>query len=335
MDIEREELKKAVGLVFPGIARKETFDQADKIAFKQGRLISYNDEVSIFHPLMGVEEINGAVDGRKLYDILNKVTGGTVILRQLENELQFKCARTTVNFNLAPVVLPFTEVDWTGEYQKLPEDFKKALRLITGTCARDMSRPVLTCVYVNENVMLGSDGYRVGKFVFEDVSLPTFLLPVTAGEMLDKYDIQSVAVGDQGEWARFMTSAETVVCTRLSTGVYPDLSNVLDVTGDEVTLPKTLIETLDRAQIFAKREHSIDEEVHIDLRGVQIAVNSNYENGRFEEIIRAAQEATGKFTIHPEFLSEALSGEDETTCVLDRSRIKFVGANWEHVIALR
>jgi DNA polymerase III sliding clamp (beta) subunit (PCNA family) len=334
MDIEKKELKKAIGLVVPGIARKETFDQADKLAFEQGKLISYNDEVSIFHPLSGTEEINGAIDGRKLYELLNRVTADTVTLTQNENELRFKCGSSVANFKLAPVVLPFSEIDWSGDYEKLPEGFKNALKLVASTCARDMSRPVLTCVYMFENLMIGSDGYRVSQFTF-DSQLPTLLLPVTAAELIAENEIKSIALGENGEWVRFMTNEETVICARLSTGNYPDLSKTLDVTGDEITLPKSLIQTLERAQIFSKRDHRIDEEVQVTLRDRGITVRSNYDGGRFEERVRGSQVADGEFTIHPDLFAEALSGEDEASCILDRSRIKFVGPGWEHVVALR
>lgn len=340
MNIAREELEKAIGLVVPGIAQKEVFDQANKLAITDGNLIAYNDEVSIFHPLSDSEGISGAIDGRRLYELLNKSdkNATNVRIEQIANELQVKVGqRVTVNLTMAPVVLPFGEVDWSGDYQELPEDFKKALKLIASTCARDMSRPVLTCVYISGECILGSDGYRVAQFIFEGANFPTILLPVTAAELLTEknYDIQSMAVGENGEWVRFATSDGTIICARLSTGTYPDLSDVLSVEGDEITLPKKLIETLERAQIFSKRDHRIDEEVRINLRGMQIVVNANCDGGRFEEFVRADQEATGEFQIHPDFLSEALSEEDTATCILASTKIKFIGPGWEHVVALR
>jgi DNA polymerase III sliding clamp (beta) subunit (PCNA family) len=335
--IERDALQKAIGLVVPGIAGKEVFDQADKLAFEGGKLISYNDEVSIFHPLVGSEELDGAVDGKRLFNLLNRVASPSVTLTTEGNELIVTAGRVTVNLSMAPVVLPYSEVDWSGDYIDLPEGFKKALTLTAGTCAKDMSRPVLTCVHIAGQIMIAADGYRVAQFQFEDASLPDILLPVTAAEVVldDDYGIKSMAVGDGGEWVRFMTNEETVVCARLSTGTYPDLSSHLDIDGVELVLPRRLLESLERAKIFAKRDHRIDESVNIDLRGKQIVVRADYDGGRFQEVVKAEQEATGSFSVHPDLLIAALSEEDAASCILGRSKIKFLGPNWEHVVALR
>lgn len=337
MDIEREALQKAIGLVVPGIASREAFDQADKLAFEGGKLISYNDEVSIFHPLVGSEELDGAVDGKRLFNLLNRVVSPTITLTCEGSELIVRAGRVTVNLSMAPVVLPYSEVDWSGDYIDLPEDFKKALTLTAGTCAKDMSRPVLTCVHIAGQIMIAADGYRVAQFQFEDAELPDILLPVTAAEVVldDDYGIKSMAVGDGGEWVRFMTNEDTVVCARLSTGTYPDLSSHLDIEGAELILPRRLLESLERAKIFAKRDHRIDESVNIDLRGKQIVVRADYDGGRFQEVVKAEQEATGSFSVHPDLLIAALSEEDAASCILGRSKIKFLGPNWAHVVALR
>jgi DNA polymerase III sliding clamp (beta) subunit (PCNA family) len=338
MDITREALTKAIGLVVPGIARKEVFDQANKLAFDQGNLISYNDQVSIFHPLEGSEELSGALDGRRLYDLLNKTDSSNVKMIQKGNNIEVSVGRTTVSLITAPVALPFAEIDWTGEDQILPNDFKKGLKLVASTCARDMSRPVLTCVYMAGEYLTGSDGYRVAQFRIEGADLPSILLPVTAAELLEDEDyvIKTVAVGEKGEWVRFATEDNTVICARTSSGTYPDLSATLSTEGEDITLPKRLTETLERAQIFSKRDHRIDEEVRITLSGTQIVVGASCDGGTFKEIVRASQEVSGEFmfNIHPDFLSRALT-EENANCVLNTSKIKFTGPQWEHVVALR
>jgi len=342
MDIERQSLIDAIGKVLPAIARKEFFDQADKLAFQQGKLIAYNDEISIHHPLAGSEDLDGVVDGKRLHQLLNRLPSSvnTVSLTPNDTELRVKANRTNVSLLMSAVALPFSEIDWTGDYLPLPDGFKKAIKLAAGCCARDMSRPVLTCVYVSGNMVLGSDAYRVAQFVFDSTDLPNILLPVTAAELLldDDYDIREMAVGERGEWVRFKTTDDTVICARLSTGNYPDLSGILVTNGSEIKLPNKLLkEALERAQIFAKRDHSIDEEVQITLNPNRITVNAQYDGGKFEETVnnRDAPGNGEKFSIHPDFLFEVLSGEQAATCILEESKIKFVGPTWEHVVALR
>ncbi len=337
MQINRKKLLGAVATVLPAIAKKEIFDQADKLIFDGGSLVSYNDEVSIFHPVEEVEELSGAVDGRRLYDLLNKVPDSVegVDLDAVGAELVVRAGRTRASFAMSEVALPLSEIDRTGDSAALPEGFVKGLRLVAGTCARDMSRPVLTCVRFSGDVLEASDGFRMARLFFPGADLPSLLLPVVAAEMVCAFDLTEVAVGEAGEWIRFATAEGSTVCARISSGTFPDLTKLYDVEGQRIVLPQSLRDVLERAQIFSKRDHRIDEQVVVELKPKRIVIRSEYDGGKFSETVHDAgqtQELT--FSIHPDFLAEALKGES-MGCVVDGSKIKFTGPSFEHVIALR
>ena len=337
MQINRKELLSAIGTVLPAIAKKEIFDQSDKLIIDGGSLVSYNDEVSIFHPLPGIEDLSGAVDGRKLHDLLSRMPDATETVElDVDNaELIVRGGRSRASFAMSEVVLPLSEIDRTGEFAPLPEGFVAGLRLVAGTCARDMSRPVLTCVRFSSDVLEASDGFRMARLFFPGADLPSLLLPVVAAEMVCAFDLTEVAVGEAGEWIRFAAAGGLTVCARISSGTYPDLTRLYDVEGQSIGLPAGLRDVLDRARIFAKRDHRIDEQVTVELKPKRIVVRSQYEGGKFAETVHdAAQTRELSFSIHPDFLSAALQGKD-MDCVVDGSKIKFSGPSFEHVIALR
>ena len=76
--------------------------------------------------------------------------------------------------------------------------------MVYPSCARELSRPVLTCVKMSGKTLLASDGYRVATLSFgpdddPDIpDLPDILLPMTTAHILVKggYNIEQVAVGD-------------------------------------------------------------------------------------------------------------------------------------------
>lgn len=317
----------------PAIAHKELFEQANRLAFSNGYLVAYNDEVSIFDHLPDCESLAGAVDGRKLYELLNKSTAEAVTLSSDDGKLNVRAGRVKAAFDIVPVKLPLSEIDRTGEDLTLPDDFLSVLGLISGSCAREMSRPVLTCVRVQGDWLEAADGYRMARSHFEGADLPPILLPVTAAEIVVDYTVVTLGVGTGGEWARFSSSdGKTIVFTRLSSGNYPDLSALYDVSGVNVELPD-LRDSLDRARIFAKRDHKIDEQINLELRPNQIEIKAICEGGQFAETVRWKGDITAAFSIHPDFLSGALS--HSTTCTVGKDKIRFRGTNWEHVIALR
>ncbi len=333
MEIDRQKLLVAISRVVPGIAKKELFAQADKLAFTDGHLASYNDEVAIFENLPEVEGITGAVDGRKLHELLGKVKAEILDLSVKDDKLALRAGRTEATFDLVPLALPLDQVDGSGEERDAPEGFGAALKLISGTCATDMSRPMLACVSIGGDTLEAGDGYRLAKLRFPDAALPTALLPAAACVLVSDYDVSRIAVGDGGEWMRF-AAGDTTVFARLASGNYPDLSAFYAVEGTSVEMPD-LSSVLDRAAIFAARSNSLDEEVDVDLREAEVAVSATCEGGTFSETLRwrNLDKVTARFKVHPDFLREAL--KSGTRCVVGEDKIKFIGENWEHVVSLR
>lgn len=334
MEIQREALLSAIKLVLPAMTRKELFDQSNKIAFAAGRVVAFNDAVAILHPLPGGLDLAGAVDGQHLHDLLNKVSAESIKLIVEGSDLNLRAGRSRATFHLQEVTLPFDSVDTTGELIELPETFVDQLRWVSANCARDMSRPALTCVLVDGGYMQATDSYRISRVRHGDVDLPKLTLPVTQVEVLVDYPIRRVAKSDSGEWVRFETDDETTLCVRALSAEFPDLTSFYTVEGREIQLSTALTQAIDRARIFSRREHTIDEEITVSMRQNQISVEARYDGGSFSEVVRCDGAVEGpSFTIHPKFLSAAL--ESGTKCILGGGSVKFSGADWDHVVALR
>ena len=72
MKINKAELQTALEKVKPGLASRELIEQSTSFAFMGDRVVTYNDEISISHPVAGVD-INGAVKAQALYDFVSEV----------------------------------------------------------------------------------------------------------------------------------------------------------------------------------------------------------------------------------------------------------------------
>lgn len=335
MEVSRAKLIEVVGRVLPAVAKKETFEQADKLAFAGGRVVAYNDAISISARLPELGDIEGAIDGRRFHALLSKLSAETVTLERDGNaKLVLRGGRSKTAFDVLPVALPIDQIDGTGDDVPLPSGFLAALGMSASCCAKTMNKPAVTCVRFGEDGLEGADGFRAVRFHFPDAGLPTALLPATAAEEVVGFPVESVAVSDGGEWMRFVShGGDTTIYARLLSGAYPALAKFYVVDGDPIALPATLSEVLDRAGIFAKRDVRIDEEVEIELRPNQIVVGAKCDGADFSEIVRWEGKASAAFAITPRLFVEALASG--TSCVIGKGSIKFVGPSWEHVVALR
>ena len=333
MEMQREKLAGAVARVIPAVARKELFEGATRVAFSDGCLVAYDDAVSIFERLPGAEGLSGAVDGRKFHEFLSRAAAESVSLDAADGKLTVRAGRSRADFDLSPVASPIAEIDRTGEEAALPEGFPASLNLVSGSCAREMSRPVLTCVRFGGDSIEATDGYRLARVRFPGADLPPVLLPAGAAAIVADRAVETACVGDGGEWMRFSTAGRgTVVCARLSAGTFPDLDGIYAVDGVRAELPD-LRDALARARVFAKRDYRADEQIDLELRPNQVEVRASCDGGQFSETVRWKGSASAKFSIHPDFLGEAL--DHGTSCVVGDGKIRFEGKNWEHVIALR
>ena len=70
--MKKSDILQALTIVKPGLSSKDVIEQANSFAFIDGRIITYNDELSISHPIPGLA-IEGAIKADVLYGLLSKI----------------------------------------------------------------------------------------------------------------------------------------------------------------------------------------------------------------------------------------------------------------------
>jgi DNA polymerase III sliding clamp (beta) subunit (PCNA family) len=334
MKINKTELQLALEKVKPGLASKEVIEQSTSFAFMGNRVVTYNDEISISHPVKGLE-VTGAVKAQALYSFLSKVKRDEIDVEWEENQVVIKAGKSKAGLVFEQEVrLPVEEVGEIGKWKKLPAEILDALKFCYPCCSKDMSRPVLTCVYVGGDSVQASDSYQIVKYRLEKkVPVKGFLIPASSTRELVKYDIKEIAEG-QG-WYHFKTDDGTIFSSRVFNGEFPDIERFLEFKGKEVSFPKTAIQALERARIFSKGDFNASnlEIVEVEVTEGQIKFSAQDSSGWFEEIIKTKYKGEKiKFTTSVEFLINLLG--QAPSCIYGEGRVKFSGEKWTHVVAV-
>lgn len=333
MKVNRAELQNALEKVRPGLANREVIEQSTSFAFVGGRVVTYNDEISISHPVTGLD-IRGAVKAQELYQFLGKLDKDEIHVKASENEVVIKAGKAKAGLVLQQEVrLPIEEVGEIGDWHDLPDKFTEALRFCVPSCSKNMAQPVLTCVNMRGDGRIeSSDGYRVTRYDLpESLPVNTALIPARSVGELVKYDIKQISEG-QG-WVHFKTGDGTVFSCRVFEDNYPDIENILAFEGTEVGLPTGMAEALKRGQIFAKGEFGMDAMIDVSIGVKKMTVSAQQDYGWFQEDVAVKHDGDPlHFRTNPVFLCEML--EKTNHCVVGQDRIKFKGDEWIHVIAL-
>lgn len=339
MKVERAQLQRALAVVKPGLANKELLEQTTSFAFLGGKVVTYNDEISISHPVDGID-FDGAIKAEELYELLTRITNKDITITPTEGELLIQSGKMKAGLKMeTEIKLPLREVK---DLKKIPdpENFAKFLSMAMKTCSNDLTQPRLACVNVRrDGIICASDGYRLihcsgVKFPVED-----FLLPATsAADVLKLYPNQ---VGLEKGWVHFGNEdGATISCRRLDDTYIPyeKIQMVLKMSNkDTIEFPERIEERLDRVRQFAKRDFIFDELVQVRMEGGKIFLRAEAEGTKswIEEKDTIDTQETVDFSLMPSMLSEIL--KLTRSFVLDKSgtKMKFQGDDWEYVIMLR
>lgn len=344
MKIKREDFKRALEIVKPGLAAKEVIEQTTSFAFVKGHVITYDDEISINHPIEGWD-ITGAVKAEELYKFLTKVktdeidvsTGGTTIKDDDGNDaaatqIIFKSGRSKVGLIMKEkVVIPIEkEIKEQGKWKKIPETFIKSFGLAAETCSLDMAHPKLTCVHVNKKGFVeSSDGYRMSRYdIGEAIPVPTCLIP--AGSAKKIRNLKPVKMASGNGWVHFKTEEGSVISCRTFNEKFVDTSKMQDV-GKKVftiNMPEELLEVMDRAEVFT------NEDMEITIKKKELIVQSQSASGWFEETLKIDYKGGQfEFRVTPYLLTDILKRTLE--CNIHKDRLRFKGENWVYITTLK
>ena len=333
MIISKLKFQQALEKVKPGLAKSDTLQQATSFAFSKGKVITYNDEISISTPIE--LDIEGAIPSENLYKFLSKIKKDEVELTLEGNEILLTSGRSKAGLTIeAEVKLPLDEVSGKKQWNELPENFNKYMKFAMTACSRDMSKPVLTCVNIaKEGVLEASDGFRIVQCHLDSgMPLDTFLLPSTS--ILHVVKLQPNLVSGGNGWVHFKNDEDTVISCRIFEDVFPPVNAHLKVEGVKITLPRTIEEILDRAMVFSKKDSMLDECVIITIEDRRLTIRAEGDGSWFEEEVNLRYEGdTIKFNITPFLLKDIL--KETQGCLIGENKLKFEGEGWKYIIALR
>jgi DNA polymerase III sliding clamp (beta) subunit (PCNA family) len=333
MEIERQKLLDALQFVKPGLSSKEMIEQSTSFAFKEGRIMTYNDEISVSHPLPEFD-IEGAVKAEEFYALIDKTNKDKIEIELTDAEVLVKCGRIKAGLVLQnEFKLPIDEIGEVGDWKVLPDGFLDKLRFTVFSCSKDMSMPVLTCVHVDteNSVMESCDNFRATKMTFGALGVNPFLIPSSSASILTGYKVREVAEGDG--WIHFRNEQNTIFSCRVFEDNFVNTKPLYKIDGDKLRLPSGIQELLERSKVMAKRDTMLDEVVQVILKKDKITIKSQGDYGWIEESDKIKYTGEGvTFYINPTFLAEICNLL--RNCYISENKLKFVGEDWEHVVIL-
>lgn len=347
--MNRKKLEEVLLLIKPGLAKKTTdINQTTHFIFNGDEAITFNDRICISHPFK--TNFSCSVPADEFYQIITKIIDDEIdISTELGEDgnlqgltIKGKKVKARIAAQSEGQVIEMINILDFPEARKIakpiPKDFKEGLSLCIFSTAKDMSSPILTCLYINGGIIASTDDLRIGEYKMEKSLKKRFLLPASAVAELLKFDIVKFSLSppdESGEssWAFFHTEDNVAFCCRLVSGQFPDYAPFLEgFPEEELELPEEIQSMIETAAVLANEE-SDEKEIEVIIDSGKIKCKGQNKIGWIESESRIQTKTNARFVINSSFFHHILSHTKKMS--FSEGKALFKSGQFRHVIALK
>lgn len=336
MTIEKEILLKKLSSIKAGLSTKDIIEYGNYFIFTGDEIITYNDQLSIGVAFKSEFIQGAAIPADEFLQILARIKSDTVDLDFADGVLKIKSGRVSAELKcLWDQDIDFIKVLRPGDkklkWKSLPDDFREGLLMTIFSTSSDMTKAYLTCLNIQNEYITSSDNLRISKFTFKNKIDDSFLLPALAAKELVKFkDIKKYCIDES--WAFFKDEADIIFCARIVDGEFPDVTSFFDVEGEEFSFPKTTIDSIDTASVFAEGDYDFEKKIQITIKNKKMICKGEREIGWIKEESKINIEHDFSFVINPFFFGEVL--KHTSNAKISDNVVLFYSENFQHLIML-
>lgn len=332
MRVNREELLKAIQTVSPGITSKELTEQSSCVAFRDGRIWTFNEEIACY-AASPLGDFAGAIVAKPLIDLLSRMEDTEIeVMTNPENTLlrirkaddgNKKQRRMAEMAMQAEVLLPIDAIEKPEVWHPLDQaEFANAVRLTAACASTNPKEFVYSCIHIKGDTEDGQPGFlescdrlQIGRWPMSIKLEHSAEVLVRAVSLAEIACLKIVEIAETGSWLHFRNADGVVLACRKFIDNFADLTPFIDKQGaSKLTLPQTLDGILGRAAIFTQAA-SVGSFVHVKLtpatevvmgspRGT-LTISGSGPTGRYIEHVEVVYDGPAtEFIINPALLLE-------------------------------
>lgn len=335
MEVNRESFLKALESVESGLSDKDILEQSSCVVFQNGRVYTYNDQVSCNAPSKLDESFSAAVRAKPLIEILKKFKDDTINIETTDVEFVVvgKRGRRKSGIRMEKeIFLAIEVVEKAENWEKLHDDFIEAVGIVQQCAGNNQEKIGTTCLHLHQNWIEASDDYQLCRWTLDTKIKQNTLVLKNSIQHICKIGVEEFS--ETENWIHFKNVESDIIfsCRKLIADDYPDLGMHIGIEGTVVIFPKGITEALEGAYVFTS-ENSDNDLVVMELHNNRMKVKGQGITGWFTENEKIKYEGPRlSFAISPKLLSALISKHDEFILTEDKLRIN--GGCYEYIAVL-
>jgi DNA polymerase III sliding clamp (beta) subunit (PCNA family) len=333
MKVNKNDLLSQLEMASSGLSKREMIKQSDCFVFIDGRLHTYNEEVSCSCDSV-LENFTAAVKAEPLLSVLRKMTEENIEIKFTDSEFIIRGKRREAGIRLEKEIeLPLETVEKPEDWKSLSSEFDQAVQLVSQCTSTDETQFRLTCVHITPNELEASDRFQASRYKLNtEIESKALIRKDTLKSIVD---LGMNEISETDDWLHFRNPAGLVIsCRRYSTeeNEFPDLESIYDFEGQKTKLPAGITEAVEKAEIFSSDNLDSDM-IMVQLKPGKLQIKGEGNLGWFTEFHDVNYTGSDlRFRIAPKMLIEISNQHDE--CELNESLIKVENDNFVYVTLL-
>lgn len=336
MKIEKDNFKRVLNIIKPGLAKKEILEQTTHFIFTGEELFTYNDKICVSHPFK--TDFACSVIADDLIRILNGMKSKEIEVFYDTNQLRIEAKKERAGLFTFPEGQISTLVASLGikdllkrRWRFLPNDFSRGLSLCIFSASRDITHGILAGILVEGGLVTSTDDLRISRYSLDSKVHDSFIIPVSSAVELVGFSPKKYLLTDS--WIHFQTSNQVVFSSRRLVGDYPDVSSFFNVEGEEVVFPDNLLNSIEAVTVMAEGEFDLDRRISVRVSSGSVSCRAERDKGWVEHEVESTYNGkTLIFEINPIFLRQIL--EKSTKMILSEEKSLFLSDKFQHVMAM-
>jgi DNA polymerase III sliding clamp (beta) subunit (PCNA family) len=339
VEVDRLEFQTRLEEVKHGLAVKEMLDQSSCFVFKNGEVVTFNEEVACATRSMLPDEAKGAVQAKKFLEIVRSLPDARVTVRVEEStfRIEGKNKRFTCPMQ-RKILIPTDVVERPGTWRGLDKEFNQAVDLVKECATTDHSAFTLTCVHIHPRWIEAFDNTQLARYDFKGGTGVTKAFLVKRDAIKSVLYIDPVEMCETGNWLHFRSASKAVMSIHryvAEAADYQNLDQFLKIRGQEIQLPDGLKEAAERANIISST-NAEGNLVTVELTGKVLRIVGDSDAGRYEEVKRVTdyKGPAMRFRIAPGLLV-GITNKKQRCEISESNRLRMKTKNFTYVACLR
>jgi len=339
MQFEKTQITKILNSIKPNLNQKNMDLQLAHIFFTPQSILSFNGKVAINHPCK--TDLEFSVDGQRLFSVVSKMPGEKINFTIKDQTLLIKGEnKSEASIKIMKDISVLNQADFLHKkvlkWNSVAEGFNEGLNLCRFSVSKDLTKPALSCISVNHNMIFSSDNFRISKWEMKDSFSESFLIPGNAANILSGFDIINYMI--KGSWIHFKTKEDAVVSCLIVSAEFPDVEEFFDIKGSSLILPEGSKELIADVSVMLDEDFKQDQFIDIlfSEKDDVVYFSGSGQLGNFKKAIQSKSKIKKNFNIkiNPDFLTSILDKETKITVNAELSNALFKRENFSHIIRL-